>query len=99
MIQHLNGFFGVKFAVTVKIANQLFFLGIHGNYGLTCSEIPALELSDVFKLRIAFRMLFERFLFLRLTTDKAMLFQELTNNSTTHFEAGSIESTGYFRLP
>jgi hypothetical protein len=98
MIPYRKGFSGVKFAAPVKIAEHLFLLGIHGEYRLARRKIPGLERRDVFKLRVTLGMLFERFLFLRLTTDEAVLFQELTNNPTADLYTCRADPFRKFRL-
>jgi len=88
----------VEFAVAVKIAEHLFLLGIHGEHRLSGGEVRGLQCRDVFKLGIALGMLFERFLLLRLPTNKAVLLQQLTNNPATHPRARRTDAPGYFRL-
>lgn len=98
MIQHGQGLSGVKRAVPVKIAEHLFLLGVHGEYGLTSRQVRGLERCDVFKLRVALRVLLERRLLLRLTANKAMLLQQLANNPATDRGSRRANAPGNLRL-
>lgn len=75
MIEYFDDFSRVKLSVTIEIADHFLFLRVHADHGLTIFQIRRFDFHDVFKLRVAIRMLLERLLFLRLTAYKIMFLQ------------------------
>ena len=85
MIEYFDHFLRVQLSLPIEITQQLLLLGVNADHGLPPLQIVQFQFADTFELRVAIRILLERFLFLGLTQPEFVLPHEFTDQSSAHW--------------